>query len=80
MKQTMILLTVLILGGYMPLRAQSLLEELQSDPNVTQALSGLNAAFESTCLQGPMATLEALSSNPQAQTSFQALQNAQNMD
>jgi hypothetical protein len=45
MKQTMILLTVLILGGYMPLRAQSLLEELQSDPNVTQALGGLNAAF-----------------------------------
>lgn len=80
MKRTMILLSVLLLGSVIPLRAQSLLEELQADPNVIQALNDLNAAFESPSLQGPVASLNELSSNPQAVASLQALQNAQSMD
>lgn len=80
MKRAIVMLVIFLLGGFMPLRAQSLLEELQSDPNVMQALDDLNAALESPSLQGPIATLEALSSNPQAQASLQGLENAQSLD
>jgi hypothetical protein len=80
MKRTMVMLTIFLLGGFMPLRAQSLLEELQTDPSVMQALNDLNVALESPSLQGPVATVNELSSNPQALASLQSLENAQSLD
>lgn len=71
---------LLLLGIALPVHAQTLLEEFQSDPNVAQALDELNAALENPSLQGPLSTLNDLSSNPKALEAIQGLQNAQDLN
>ena len=77
------LLTVtffLLLGIALPLQAKTLLEEFQSDPNVVQALNQLSTALSNPSLQGPLSTLNELSSNPKALEAIQGLQNVQSLD
>lgn len=66
----------LLFGIALPLQAETLLEEFQSDPNVVQALNQLNTALANPSLQEPLSTRNELSSNPKALEAIQGLQNA----
>ena len=49
---------VLVLGSVLALRAQTLLDTLQSDPNIMEALEELDAALADPSLQGALSTLD----------------------
>jgi len=70
----------LLFGIALPLQAETLLEEFQSDPNVVQALNQLSTALSNPSLQEPLSTLNELFSNPKALEAIQDLQNAQSLD
>jgi len=70
----------LLFGIALPLQAETLLEEFQSDPNVVQALNQLSTALSNPSLQEPLSTLNELSSNPKALEAIQGLQNVQSLD
>ena len=80
MRKLLMVTFFLLLGIALPLQAETLPEEFQSDPNVVQALNQLNTALSNPSLQGPLSTLNELSSNPKALEAIQGLQNAQSLD
>jgi cell fate (sporulation/competence/biofilm development) regulator YlbF (YheA/YmcA/DUF963 family) len=80
MRKLLMVTFFLLFGIALPLQAKTLLEEFQSDPNVVQALNQLSTALSNPSLQGPLSTLNELSSNPKALEAIQGLQNAQSLD
>lgn len=80
MRKLLMVMPFLLFGIASPHQAQTLLQELQSDPNVVQALNELSTALSNPSLQGPLSTLNELDSNPKAQEAIQGLQNVQSLD
>ncbi len=84
MRKLFMVMLFLLSGIASPLQAGTILDEFQSDPSVARALNHLGAALSKPALQEHLATLNELSSNPEALDAIQNIQNvfqnARNLD